>query len=118
MGGGLSNKHNSLELQKFKELNTKRKMIITTIILSVLVLSGLYLYNSYALFTEEKHFNVINGEIQDPGDIYFAYYVDGEITRSMPKPNTGYKLDEEKSECTNGVTVSFNTTAWSAILNY
>ena len=118
LGGGLLNKHNSLKLKKFKEKNNKRKIIITTIILSVLLLSGLYLYNTFAVFTEEKHFNVINGTVGDPGDIYFAYYVDGEITRSMPKQNTGYKLDEEKSECTNGVTVSFNTNAWSAILNY
>ena len=102
-GGGLSNKHNSLKLQKFKVNNSKRKVIIATIILSVLVLSGIYLYSSFAVFNEEKHFNVINGEIQDPGDIYFAYYIDGTISRSMPTQNTGYTLDETKSNCNNGV---------------
>ena len=117
VGGGLLNKHNSLKLQKFKESNSKRKVIIA-IILSVLLLSSVYLYSSFAVFSEEKKFNVINGTVSDPGDIYFAYYVDGVITRSMPSQNMGYKLDEGKSECTNGVTVSFNTTAWSAILNY
>ena len=118
MGGGLSNKYNSLKLQKFKETNSKRKIIITTIILSALLLSGIYLYNSFAVFTEEKHFNVINGEIQDPGDIYFAYYVDGEITRNMPKQNTGYKLDTDKSNCTNGVKVDWNYAVWHADIDY
>ena len=88
------------------------------IILSILILSGIYLYNSFAIFTEEKHFNVINGNVGDPGDIYFAYYVDGEITRSMPKQNTGYKLDTEKSECTNGVVPGWNYSTWTFQANY
>ena len=83
-----------------------------------MLLSGVYLYKTYAVFREEKHFNVINGEVQDPGDIYFAYYVDGEITRSMPKQNIGYKLDTEKSECTNGVKVGWNYSIWHADIDY
>ena len=118
LGGGLSNKHNSLKLQKFKEKNSEKKVIITTIILSILLLSGIYLYSSFAAFTEEKHFNVINGEVTDPGDIYFAYYVDGEITRSMPRQNTGYKLDTEKSECTNGVIPKWGYSLWEFRANY
>ena len=118
-GGGLSNKCNSLKLKKFKGNNSRRKVIIiTTIILSILLLSGIYLYSSFAVFSEEKHFNVINGTVQDPGDIYFAYYVDGEITRSMPKQNTGYKLDTEKSECTNGVIPKWDYALWEFRANY
>ena len=118
MGGGLLNKHNSLKLQKFKENNSKRKVIITAIIISVLLLSGVYLYNSFAVFSEEKNFNVINGTISDPGDIYFAYYVDGKITRSMPSQNTGYKLDKEKSNCTNGVIPKWDNASWQFIGDY
>ena len=107
-----------MRLKKFKMSNNKRKIIVTMIILSVLLLSGIYLYNSFAVFTEEKHFNVMNGEIGDPGDIYFAYYVDGEITRSMPSQNTGYTLDTEKSNCTNGVTPNWNNATWTFEANY
>ena len=117
-GGGLLNKHNSLKLKKFKEKNNKRKLIITVITLSILMLSGIYLYNSFAVFTEEKHFNVINGNVGDPGDIYFAYYVDGEITRSMPKQNTGYTLNTEQSNCTNGVTPNWDNASWTFEANY
>ena len=117
-GGGLLNKRNSPKLQKFKANNNKRKVIVTTIIISILLLSGVYLYKTYAVFSEEKHFNVINGEVQDPGDIYFVYYVDGEITRSMPKQNTGYTLNTEKSTCTNGVIPSWDNAGWKFIGDY
>ena len=117
-GGGLLNENNSLKLKKFKEKNNKRKLIITVIILSILLLSGIYLYNSFAIFTEEKHFNVINGTVGDPGDIYFAYYVDGEITRNMPKQNTGYTLNVEKSNCTNGVVPKWDNAGWQFIGDY
>ena len=76
------------------------------------------MYSSFAVFSEEKHFNVINGKIGDPGDIYFAYYVDGEITRNMPRQNTGYKLDTEKSECTNGVIPKWDYALWEFRANY
>ena len=118
MGGGLLNKHNSLKLQKFKENDNKRKALITTIILSILLLSGIYLYSSFAVFSEEKHFNVINGEVQDPGDIYFAYYVDNNITREMPKKGSGYTLDTEKSNCTNGVIPNWDNGGWKFIGDY
>ena len=118
LGGGLLNKHNSPKLQKFKENNSKRKVIVTVIIISVLLLSGVYLYSSFAVFSEEKNFNVINGTVSDPGDIYFAYYVDGEITRNMPSQNTGYTLNAEKSNCTNGVIPDWDNAGWKFIGDY
>ena len=118
VGGGLLNKYNSPKLQKFKENNNKRKVIVTAIIISILLLSGVYLYSSFAVFSEEKKFNVINGTVSDPGDIYFAYYIDDVITRNMPSQNTGYKLDTEKSNCTNGVKVSWNYSIWHADIDY
>ena len=83
--------------------------------MSVLLLSGVYLYNTFAVFTEEKHFNVINGKVGDPGDIYFAYYVDDNITRELPKKGSDYTLDTEKSNCTNGVVPSWDDAGWKFI---
>ena len=76
------------------------------------------MYTSFAVFTEDKNFNVINGTAQDPGDIYFAYYVDGEITRELPKQNTGYIFDEESSNCTNGVIPTFDNSTWEFTAKY
>ncbi len=118
MGGGLLNKSNSLKLQKFNTFNNRRNVILTIIILSILLLSGIYLYNSFAVFSEEKHFNVINGSVGDPGDVYFAYYVDDEITRNIPSQDSGYTLDIQSSICTNGVTVGWDEDNWTALINY
>ena len=118
LGGGLLNEYNSPKLQKFKENNSKRKVIVTAIIISILLLSGVYLYSSFAVFTEEKNFDVINGTVSDPGDIYFAYYVDGVITRNMPSQNIGYTLNTLKSTCTNGVIPSWDNAGWKFIGDY
>ena len=106
------------KLAKFKEKNNKKIIFIFISLFFLLLLGSIYLYSSFAVFTEEKNFNVINGEVTDPGDIYFAYYVDGNITNSMPKQNTGYKLDTEKSECTNGVIPKWDYALWEFRANY
>ena len=90
-----------MKLEKFKEKDTKKKVIIVFTMCCIFLLVGVFLYTSFAVFTENKDFNIINGRYQDPGDIYFAYYVDGEITRNLPTQDSGYMLDEESSNCTN-----------------
>ena len=107
-----------MKLQKFKGSSKKKKIICGLAVFGVLALASLYFYQTYAVFTEEKHFNVINGTVQDPGDVYFAYYVNDEITRELPKQNTGYKLDTEKSECTNGVVPGWDYANWKFTADY
>ena len=107
-----------MKLEKFKEKSNKRKFIIGFTMSCILLLAGVFLGISFANFTEEKDFNVINGTAQDPGDIYFAYYVDGEITRELPKQNTGHIFDEESSNCTNGVVPSWDYSTWTFQGNY
>ena len=106
------------KLVRFKEKNNKRIIFIFVSLFFLFLLGSIYLYSSFAVFTEEKNFNVINGTVSNPGDIYFAYYVDGNITNSMPKQNTGYKLDTEKSECTNGVIPKWDYALWEFRANY
>ena len=108
----------AMKLEKFKEKDNKRKFIILFTVCCVFLLAGVFLYTSLAVFTEDKQFNVINGIYQDPGDIYFAYYVDGNITRDLPKQNTGYIFDEEKSNCTNGVVPTFDHSTWKFTADY
>ncbi len=106
------------KLVKFKEKNNKKIIFIFISLFFLLLLGSIYLYSSFAVFTEEKNFNVINGSVGDPGDIYFAYYVDNQVTRSMPKQNTGYKLNTEKSNCTNGVIPNWDNATWEFRANY
>ena len=53
-----------------------------------------------------------NGEVEDLGDVYFAFYVDNELVSEMPLQNSGYILDEESSSCTNNATVTWDYTNW------
>ena len=79
---------------------------------------AIFLYKSYALYEEKKDFNVINGTVEDPGDLYFAYYVNNTITRDFPTKDSGLTLDTTKSSCTSGVTISWDDEKWEANLNY
>ena len=107
-----------MELKKYKN-NNKRKPYVMLVIGFLLISVGSYLfYKSYAFYEEAKDFNIINGVIEDPGDIYFAYYLDGEISREMPEQNTGYTLEEAKTNCNNNVTVTWDNASWEARVNH
>ena len=115
---GHSNSGERMKLEKFKFKNIK-KISINLFLIGIGLLLGYFLFGrSYALYEENKNFDVINGSVEDPGDIYFAYYIDGEISREMPKQNTGYTLDETKSNCTNGVKINWNHSTWQGVTDY
>ena len=107
-----------MKLEKFKIKNIK-KTSINLFLIGIGILMGYFLFNrSYALYEENKNFDVINGTVEDPGDIYFVYYIDGNISRETPQQNTGYTLDESKSNCTNGVKINWNHSTWQGITDY
>ena len=106
-----------MKLEKFKEKDNKRKFIIIFTICCVFLLAGVFLYTSFAVFTEDKQFNVINGTYQDPGDLYYAIYIDDQISNTIPSKDSGYTLDTEKSSCTNGATITWDNDSWSAVVN-
>ncbi len=107
-----------MELKKYKESHRKRKIIYSLVGLILLALGIFLFYQSYAFYEEKKNFDVINGTVEDPGDIYFAYYIDGVISRNMPLQNTGYTLDEAKSNCNNGVVPTWDNAGWKFIGDY
>ena len=108
----------TMKLEKFKEKNAKKKFIIVFTMCCIFLLVGVFLYTSFAVFTENKDFNIINGRYQDPGDLYFAVYVDGKITNTFPNASDGYTFNSTESSCTNGVTVSWDSATWSANINF
>ena len=106
-----------MKLEKFKEQDNKRKFIIIFTVCCILLLAGVFLYTSFAVLTEDKQFNVINGTYQDPGDLYYAIYIDDQISNTIPSKDSGYTLDTEKSSCTNGATITWDNDSWSAVVN-
>ena len=59
----------------------------------------------------------INGNVVDPGDLYFVFYVDGVISSTMPAKGDGYVLDKEKTTCTNGASVEWLDDEWAPKIN-
>ena len=105
-----------MKLEKFKEKNNKQIGIIIFTVCCILLITGVYLYSSFAIYEQDQNFNVINGTVEDPGDLYFAFYVDDVISKTMPAKDSGYVLDTEKSSCTNGATPVLNED-WSVSVN-
>ena len=123
LGGGHNrlNKTNdtpNLKLKKFKEKNTKKTGIILFTITCILFITGVFFYTSFASFESRETYNLMEGTIQSPGDIYFAYYIDGVASQNAPLQNTEYTLDESSSNCTNGVIPSWNHSTWEFQGNY
>ena len=95
--------------------NKKIYYLVDLIFLAV----GLFLfYQGYTLYAEKKNFDAINENSIDSNDVYFAYYIDGVISRDMPLQNTGYTLDETKSNCNNNVSVKWDNASWEAKVNH
>ena len=107
-----------IKLEKYKPNKQTQKIIYVMTCILLVAFGAIFLYKSYALYEEKKDFNVINGTVEDPGDLYFAYYVNNTITRDFPTKDSGLTLDTTKSSCTSGVTISWDDENWQAILDY
>ena len=107
-----------MKLEKFKQKNPKKVGIIIFTVACILLIAGVFFYTSFASFEVKQDFNIINGTVGDPGDLYFAFYVDDVISKTMPQKGEGYVIDQEKTNCTKGASVEFNTDDWSVkVLN-
>ncbi len=102
-----------MKLEKFKQRDPKRMGISIFTIACVLLIAGVFFYTSFASFETKQDFNIIEGTVGSNGDLYFAFYVDNEISSKMPGKGEGYVIDKEKTTCTKGASVEFNETEWS-----
>ena len=107
-----------MKLEKFKEKNPKKVGIILFTIACVFLVAGVFFYTSFASFESRETYNLMEGNVKSPGDIYFAYYIDGVASQNPPLQNTEYTLDESASSCTNGVVPSWDYATWQFIGNY
>jgi len=107
-----------IKLEKYKPNKQTQKIIYVMTCILLVAFGAIFLYKSYALYEEKKDFNVINGQVEKPGDLYFAYYVNGTISKDVPTKDSGLTLDTTKSSCNSGVTVSWDDDNWHAILDY
>ena len=106
-----------MKLEKYKQRNPKKIGIAVFTIACVLLIAFVFIYSSFASFQTNETRSFINGNVVDPGDLYFAFYVDGVISSTMPAKGEGYTLDKEKTTCTNGATVEWLADEWAPKIN-
>ncbi len=88
-----------MKLQKFKEENNRQKYIIIFTIACVLFITGVFLYKTFASFQVIENEDLINGNVSDPGDVYFAFYVDGVLSKEVPQKGSNYVFNSKESYC-------------------
>ena len=113
-----------MKLEKFKENNRKKKGIIIFTIACVILIAGVFLYKTFAIFQTNLNEDMIEGEVQDIGDLEFAFYIDDgkedKISKTAPGKNEGYSLDTSSSYCKDMATgkqtgnINWNQERWSA----
>ena len=78
-----------MKFEKFKQKSFSKIGIILFTVVCVLILAGVFFYTSFATFHTKAEFTIMHGTVQDLEDVYFAYYVDDELTSEMPLQNSG-----------------------------
>jgi len=105
-----------MKLEKFKEKNNKKKGIIIFTVCCIFLITIIFLYSSFALFEVKDTFNLIEGNVEEPGDLYFAFYVDNVLTFTMPLKDSGYNFT--KATCNNNATLDWDNELWEANVHF
>ena len=105
-----------MKLERFKERDNKKTNVIIFTFVCLILVSVIYLYKSYATYYVSDSKNIIEGTIQDMGDVLFAVYIDDVISKDVPAKNTGYVFDEETSYCNNDASVVWNYEKWGPLV--
>ena len=69
-----------MKLKKFKQRDSKKMGIILFTVVCILLIAGVFFYTSFASFETHDEFNLIKGTVGSNKDLYFAFYVDNEIS--------------------------------------
>ena len=107
-----------MKLERYKQRDPKKIGITIFTAVCILLVAGVFFYTSFASFQTQEEFNIIKGTVQDLGDVYFAYYLDDEITLNAPEKGSQYVFDQANSSCTNGASVRWNYEEWGAVVSH
>lgn len=75
-----------MKLRQFNKSRKQKRILIGSFLGIIVLVGSILLYRSYALYKEEKTFNVIRGKVPSfvNGDLEIAIMVDGESTSALP----------------------------------
>ena len=94
-----------MKLEKFRRKNPRKIGIAIFTVGCIFLLAFVFIYSSFASFQTNETKTLINGDVVDPGDLYFAFYVDGD-GNFKPKckiscPDLDIKLTKEMITAAN-----------------
>ncbi len=80
-----------------------------------MIIGGISLYRSFAMYEEKATFNVLKGTVPDfaSGDITLAFTIDGTSQNNKTFPNKGDGYIVENVNCEDGVKANWNNSRWS-----
>ena len=97
-----------MKLERYQDKSKrKRKVILISIILVVLISVSFLLYKTFASFTESVEFPMMNGKVDYFGnsDIYFAFYNGDDQLKEMPQKGNAENLVFDHALCDNGASI-------------
>ncbi len=110
-----------MKLEKYEDKGKKkRKTILISIGVIVLISVSLILYKTFANFSEEVSFPMMKGKVDYFGnsDIYFAFYKGNEKVEEMPSKENSDGLVFIDGECDNDATIEWDSEKWApTVLN-
>ena len=108
-----------MKLDKYENKSkNKRKKLLISLGVIVLISISFLLYKTFASFTEEVEFPIMKGQVDYFGnsDVYFAFYKGNEKLNEMPKKDNSEGLVFIDGECDNGATIEWNNDEWSPLI--
>ncbi len=80
-----------------------------------MIIGGISLYRSFAMYEEKASFDVLKGTVPDfsTKDITLAFTIDGKTDTNKNFPNKGEGYIVETVECEDGVVATWNNSTWS-----
>ena len=108
-----------MKLEKYVDKSKKkRKIILISLGVIVLISISLLLYKSFASFTESAEFPIMNGKVDYFGnsDIYFVFYKGDQLLEEMPQKGNEENLVFDHGECDNGASILWNENEWAPLV--
>ena len=108
-----------MKLEKYEDkIKKRRKALLISIGVIVLIGFSFLLYKTFASFSEEVSFPMMNGKVDYFGnsDIYSVFYQNGELVNVMPKKDNPDNIGFAYAECDNEANIVWNEEEWAPLV--
>ena len=108
-----------MKLEKYEDKSKKkRKTILISLGIIVLISVSFLLYKTFASFSESAEFPVMKGQVDYFGnsDVYFVFYNGDKLLDSMPQKDNKENLVFNYGDCDNGASIEWDSEEWAPLV--